>query len=307
MAIDLNELATAIGQLVLRFRMRRDTAAGWTSANPVLLSAEEGYETDTKKRKIGDGTTAWNALAYSSGGVQSVVAGTGVTVDSTDPFNPIVNVGAGVTGNLTPDTHPSSPTPYDDEFEYGTAFDTTGARRTSANSWTLTKTSGTTAPLVGQGAVGADYSSGLAALALQAVPGVDCTFVMKTKRRASTSNSTWCLTFYNSGNGKTLCCQLATSPTMVVQRGSFNTSTWVYTGSVNAYTASTITNVDQPIYFRLRLSGTTVYFGFSGSGQDADWLEPYNEAIATWLGGLTHVGMFISASTGIVDWFRRTA
>ena len=42
---------------------RRDTAANWTAVNPVLLSGEWGFETDTRKLKIGDGVTAWNALA----------------------------------------------------------------------------------------------------------------------------------------------------------------------------------------------------------------------------------------------------
>jgi hypothetical protein len=43
---------------------RRDTAANWTAVNPVLLSGEWGLETDTRRLKIGDGVTAWNALAY---------------------------------------------------------------------------------------------------------------------------------------------------------------------------------------------------------------------------------------------------
>jgi hypothetical protein len=45
-------------------QQRRDTAANWTSANPTLLSGELGYETDTSKFKIGDGTTAWNSLDF---------------------------------------------------------------------------------------------------------------------------------------------------------------------------------------------------------------------------------------------------
>lgn len=44
--------------------LRRDTAANWTKKNPVLREGEEGYETDTGRRKIGDGNTAWNALSY---------------------------------------------------------------------------------------------------------------------------------------------------------------------------------------------------------------------------------------------------
>ena len=48
----------------VQIAQRKDTAANWTSANPILLSGEFGYETDTKKFKIGDGSTSWNSLAY---------------------------------------------------------------------------------------------------------------------------------------------------------------------------------------------------------------------------------------------------
>lgn len=47
--------------------LRRDTATNWTSTNPVLSSGEMGFETDTGKFKIGNGSTAWAALAYSAG------------------------------------------------------------------------------------------------------------------------------------------------------------------------------------------------------------------------------------------------
>lgn len=47
-----------------RIQIRRDTAANWSAANPVLGQGEEGYETDTGKIKLGDGTTAWNSLGY---------------------------------------------------------------------------------------------------------------------------------------------------------------------------------------------------------------------------------------------------
>ena len=45
-------------------RLRRGLAAQWTSANTVLGPGEAGYETDTRKLKIGDGSTAWNSLPY---------------------------------------------------------------------------------------------------------------------------------------------------------------------------------------------------------------------------------------------------
>ena len=48
-----------------RILLRRDTAANWTSGNAVLAAGELGYETNTGKFKIGNGSTAWNSLAYS--------------------------------------------------------------------------------------------------------------------------------------------------------------------------------------------------------------------------------------------------
>lgn len=45
-------------------QFRRDTAANWTSVAPTLAAGEIGFETDTKKFKIGDGSTAWGSLPY---------------------------------------------------------------------------------------------------------------------------------------------------------------------------------------------------------------------------------------------------
>jgi hypothetical protein len=45
-------------------KLRRDTAANWVSVNPTLAAGEEGYETDTGARKVGNGSTAWNSLDY---------------------------------------------------------------------------------------------------------------------------------------------------------------------------------------------------------------------------------------------------
>jgi hypothetical protein len=48
-------------------QQRRDTAADWATVNPTLLSGELGYETDTGKFKIGNGSTAWNSLGFVPG------------------------------------------------------------------------------------------------------------------------------------------------------------------------------------------------------------------------------------------------
>ena len=50
--------------MAVQIQIRRDLAAHWISANPTLAEGEAGYETNTGKIKYGDGTTAWNSLAY---------------------------------------------------------------------------------------------------------------------------------------------------------------------------------------------------------------------------------------------------
>ena len=50
--------------MATRMQQRRGTAAQWTSSNPTLEAGEIGFETDTNKFKIGDGTNLWSALDY---------------------------------------------------------------------------------------------------------------------------------------------------------------------------------------------------------------------------------------------------
>ena len=48
----------------MRIKIRRDVSTQWTSVNPLLLIGEQGYETDTGKMKVGDGSSRWNSLPY---------------------------------------------------------------------------------------------------------------------------------------------------------------------------------------------------------------------------------------------------
>jgi hypothetical protein len=45
-------------------KLRRDTAANWTSVNPVLAHGELGIDLTSGKIKIGDGSSTWSALLY---------------------------------------------------------------------------------------------------------------------------------------------------------------------------------------------------------------------------------------------------
>lgn len=57
----------------VQIQQRRDTAANWAAVNPVLALGEVGWETDTRLCKLGDGSTTWNSLAYTVGGVSDFI------------------------------------------------------------------------------------------------------------------------------------------------------------------------------------------------------------------------------------------
>jgi Major tropism determinant N-terminal domain len=63
-----------------QIQFRRGSSSAWVTANPILGSGEIGIELGTPvKVKIGDGTTAWNALPY--------FGGSGGTMDYNDLSN----------------------------------------------------------------------------------------------------------------------------------------------------------------------------------------------------------------------------
>jgi hypothetical protein len=65
-------------------QQKRGTSDRWSALDPVLAAGEIGYETDTIKFKIGDGTTPWSSLPYfsttSGGGGSGTVTSVGMTV-----------------------------------------------------------------------------------------------------------------------------------------------------------------------------------------------------------------------------------
>ena len=71
------------------FKVRRDTAANWTSANPVLHLGEVGWEIDTNKAKLGDGVRQWSLLPYASRPINAVndVPGLQTALNDKAPIN----------------------------------------------------------------------------------------------------------------------------------------------------------------------------------------------------------------------------
>ena len=65
------------------------TAAVLKAKNPVLLKGEVVYESDTRKHKVGDGSTSWNALPYAGGGggdFEGPISASNVTQDANHRF-----------------------------------------------------------------------------------------------------------------------------------------------------------------------------------------------------------------------------
>jgi hypothetical protein len=63
-----------------RLQVRRGTASNWTSTNPTLYAGEIGFETDSGRIKIGDGTTSWTSLDYNAVIPTGFLAGSGLSV-----------------------------------------------------------------------------------------------------------------------------------------------------------------------------------------------------------------------------------
>jgi len=112
--------------VVTQIQVRRGTASQWTSTNPTLASGEWGFETDTAKVKIGNGSTAWNSLGYQGAGdIEGVTAGTGLSGGGTSG-TVTVSINTAVTADLTTAqtlTNKTLTTPTLDDPKINLAFD----------------------------------------------------------------------------------------------------------------------------------------------------------------------------------------
>lgn len=76
-----------MAQKIVKTRLvhRRDLSTKWSSVNPILLDGEMGIEKDTRKFKIGNGTTAWNDLPYANVTNDDLLARFSVSNDENTP------------------------------------------------------------------------------------------------------------------------------------------------------------------------------------------------------------------------------
>jgi hypothetical protein len=84
--------------MATRMQQRRGTAAQWISTNsgngPILNAGEIGYETDTNKFKIGDGTNHWANLSYFSDVDRTLAFTTSLTFEgaTADSYETVLQV-----------------------------------------------------------------------------------------------------------------------------------------------------------------------------------------------------------------------
>jgi len=64
-----------------QIQLRRDTAANWTSVNPILAEGEIGIELNSGQYKIGDGVSHWNSITY-AGLIPGLTATAPITYNS---------------------------------------------------------------------------------------------------------------------------------------------------------------------------------------------------------------------------------
>lgn len=248
---------------------------------------------------------------------RNAIAGTGITITGTEQQQGTISAtgGGGGGGNVTPDTHPAIENPANDEFEFGSSIDLTGARFVGATPWTW----------VNQGTATATVSEGSLVLVGQNIAGVNhniieqptsgATWAYTTKMSASNVGGTSeagmivgnaagaFITFdiYPSG-GPTFLIQTFTNPT------TFGGSTYISTGSIPGAAGTGWMTWG---YLQITYDGTTIFFNFSPNGVPGSFVNIFNTPAATFLTVPTVIGLDID-STGtnyiaVYDWFRKTA
>ncbi len=226
-------------------------------------------------------------------------------------------------GNVTPDTHGTIPTGVglgpNDEFEYGTSIDTTGARYSGATAWTWGNQSTSTAAV-------ADGS-------MQLLPPVNDSNIHSLEQPLPGSGN-WTyqtkITQVNFGNynavgmvlrqsstGRMLrYCAVANSVSVSdYQVDEFTNYTTFNSTLVNGklnLPVATLANSNSfpPVYVQLSTDGTNYYFSVSLSGFPGTFFQLNSLSVGGWLTA-DKIGLFALAANmnyspiAQFDWFRR--
>jgi hypothetical protein len=130
-----------------KIQLRRDNASVWTSTNPTLAAGEIGFETDTLKFKVGNGSNAWTTLKYSQDASLLSGAATLTTLTTTGA----VTIGGNLTVNGTTTSINSSTLQVDDKnLELGSVAAVAGISATVESGTSTVETATSYNFIVGQ-------------------------------------------------------------------------------------------------------------------------------------------------------------
>jgi hypothetical protein len=212
--------------------------------------------------------------------------------------------------NVTFDTHAAVPTGVglgpNDEFEFGSTIDTTGARYSGATAWTLYNDTGTAATSVQYGAlqtvtISGGATAGAGYLQPTAASG-NFTYVAKIRGEGGFG-------IYNSSTWKGYYAYITTGGagvTLDVQSETRNFPTGAYT--FNSISGSgTVTQ--GWVYLSIAYNGTSLIFSWSPTGNPGDFTAVYTIAVSSWIGTPQSDWLigFVAGIGPLCDFFRRTA
>lgn len=256
--------------------IRNGTALQWTTADPILLEGEIGYETDTNKLKIGNGIAVWSILPY---------------------FSSSQNGGGALYINAI-DAPPAIPHAKDDEFDGG-LLDPKWA-------W---NNKGTSGEILVNGKILMDIApmgDGSRSI-IQTSPVGNFTAIGKIVMDAFIEDYYgFGIGFFNSANTKVLFAG--------IRHQASRTGVWWCKAANTTWNGEGIYLGYPPIYMYVKIQrvGTILKLFYSNTG--AIWHEILSEDVSVFVGVVTHIGLIAFRNNtnaahkqfGICDWFRVT-
>jgi hypothetical protein len=242
-----------------------------------------------------------------------------LTADSTQPLGVAWAAAPGALTNITPDTHPATPTAWDDEFEFGSSIDTTGARFAGANPWTAFNVStGTNAVAEGSlilfpALTAARNNGGYTQPTPVSAP---YSFASKLWIQAPNANTSVGMILGTTPSGKLLIFGVS-PPFLVVQHltdfATFSANAYAQNaGYVQQLLNIAIAVTIGPLYLSVGYDGTNLNFSISATGLPRTYAQVYSETPAAFLGAVPSLIGLTADNEGatqqslfMVDWFRR--
>lgn len=307
-----------------RFRSPRNGWFAWLENEEILIWFDESLP--GWRELVPTAVTDLSGLTFVTIGNETavlpnsrrLVEGANVTINVATPGQAIISASASGSGtaNVNADTHPSSANAADDEFEAGSAIDTTGARFSGATAWTAFNTG--TVTVIAQGAlalkpdlVGTRKVNGYT----QPISGSWGYTCKLSVARWSTNSLIGMILATASGTGGNIIVFGLNGDDIVVQRltnaTTFSANSLAATNIVPAIGSPGFQSIE--VYLRITYDGTTLRFLISTTGIGDSFVEVHNQTSAAFLGTPTLLGVGgdnESASVqavGIYDWFRKTS